>query len=356
MVAEIIIDERRIGPDHPPYIVAELSANHGGRFEKAIATMEAAHAAGASAVKLQTYTPDTMTIDHDSADFLVRGGLWDGRRLYELYREAHTPWDWHEPLFARGRQLGITVFSTPFDETAVELLERVGAPAYKIASFELLDQTLIRTVAYTKKPVLISTGMASSEEIAEAVEVFRVAGGRDLLLFHCVSGYPTPAGEANLRRIPALATAYNCPIGLSDHSLGIDIALAGVALGACAVEKHFTLTRQDHGPDSDFSIEPDELADLVKGAQRAFAALGSGRSQRSPSEEVNRSFRRSLYVVADIGAGEKFTQANVRAIRPGFGLAPKHLSQILGLRAQCAVKRGTPMSFDLVDGLKSKYK
>ncbi len=333
----------------PPFIVAELSANHGGSLERALAVIEAAKAADADAVKLQTYTPDTMTIDSDGPDFRIKGGLWDGRRLYELYQEAHTPWEWHEALFAKGRELGLTVFSTPFDHSAVEFLEELEAPAYKIASFEMIDLPLIRCVAATGKPTIMSTGMATPEEIGEAVEVFRGAGGHDLVLLHCISGYPAPVEQSNLRRIGELAAAFDCPVGLSDHTLGIEVGIASVALGACLIEKHFTLRRADGGPDSEFSVEPEELSALVRGARAAFAALGTGTVARAEIEEGSKVFRRSLYVVADIGAGETLTGENIRIIRPGFGLAPKHLLDVLGKRARCALPRGTALSWDLIE-------
>jgi N-acetylneuraminate synthase len=346
---DISIAGRRIGERTPPFIVAELSANHGGSLDRALAVVEAAKAAGADAVKLQTYTPDTLTIDHDGPDFRIKDGLWDGRRLYELYHEAHTPWDWHEALFARARDLGMIVFSTPFDHTAVELLERLQAPAYKIASFEMIDLPLIRCVAATGKPTIVSTGMATPEEIGEAVDTFRAAGGRDLVLLHCVSGYPTPAEQSNLRRIPKLAAEFGCPVGLSDHTLGIEVAIVAVALGACLVEKHFTLRRADGGPDSAFSLEPEELASLARGARAAFAALGTGTAARAEIEQGSKVFRRSLYAVADIGAGEMLTAKNIRIIRPGFGLAPKHLPDVIGKRARRALPRGTALSWDAIE-------
>jgi pseudaminic acid synthase len=348
VASEIMIADRRIGMDQPPYIVAELSANHGGSLQRALMVMEEAKAAGADAVKLQTYTADTITIDHDGPDFLIKGGLWDGRRLYELYQEAHTPWDWHEVLFAKGRELGITVFSTPFDHTAVDLLESLQTPAYKIASFEMIDLPLIRCVGATGKPTIMSTGMASPEEIVEAVEAFRAAGGRDLLLLHCVSGYPTPVQQSNLRRIPHLAAEFDCAVGLSDHTLGIEVAIAAVALGACLIEKHFTLRRSDGGPDAAFSLEPQELTALVRGARAAFEALGTGSAARAEVEQNSMVFRRSLYVVRDVAAGEAFTTENVRIIRPGYGLAPRHLPDILGRRARHALARGTALTWDAV--------
>lgn len=345
----MMIAGRRVGAGMPPFVVAELSANHGGSLERALAVMEAAKAAGADAVKLQTYTADTITIDHDGPDFLIKGGLWDGRRLYDLYQEAYTPWDWHEILFAKARALGIPVFSTPFDHTAIELLENLQTPAYKIASFEMVDLPLIRRVAATGKPTIISTGMGTPAEIGDAVGAFREAGGRDLLLLHCVSGYPTPVEQSNLRRIPRLAVEFDCSVGLSDHTLGTDVAIAAVALGACLIEKHFTLRRADGGPDSAFSLEPAELTSLVRGAHAAFAALGTGAEARAEVEEGNKAFRRSLYAVADVDVGEMLTANNVRVIRPGFGLAPKHLPEVIGKRAKRALPRGTALSWDAIE-------
>ena len=338
---EISIAGRPIGLGHRPYVVAELSANHLGGIERAFAIMETAKRAGADAVKLQTYTPDTMTIDHDGPDFILKGGLWDRRQLYDLYREAHTPWEWHPELFAHGRRLGIPVFSTPFDESAVEYLERFDVPAYKIASFELIDLSLIRRVAATGRPVIISTGMGSPQEIAEAVAAFRGGGGRDLLLLHCVSGYPTPVEQSNLRRIPNLAREFDCPVGLSDHTLGIEVAVASVVLGACAIEKHFTLRRDDGGPDAAFSLEPEEFSALARGARAAFDALGNGTPDRAEVEVQNLPFRRSIYVVRDIAKGEAFTSENLRIIRPGYGLPPKHLAEIIGKRLDIRFRAAT---------------
>jgi N-acetylneuraminate synthase len=345
----VTIGDRAIGADQPPYVVAELSANHGGSLPRALAVLEAAKNAGADAIKLQTYTADTITIDHDGPEFRIHGGLWDGRRLYELYEEAHTPWDWHAALFAKGRELGIPVFSTPFDGSAVDFLEGFDPPVYKIASFEMIDLPLVRRVAMTGKPVIISTGMASPEEIAESVEAFRAAGGRDLVLLHCVSGYPTPVEQSNLRRIPELAAEFGCPIGLSDHTLGVEVAIASVALGACLIEKHFTLRRADGGPDSTFSLEPDELRALVHGAKAAFEALGTGAPARSDVEKANKVFRRSIYIVRDIGAGEPFTDKNIRIIRPGYGLAPRELPKVIGRKARRALARGTALTWDAVE-------
>jgi N-acetylneuraminate synthase len=349
MASAVTIGGRAISADRPPYVVAELSANHGGSIERALAVMEAAKAAGADAVKLQTYTADTMTIDHDSPDFRIRGGLWDGRGLYELYQEAHTPWEWHPALFAKGRELGIPVFSTPFDSSAVDFLETLDPPAYKLASFELLDLPLVRRIAATGKPVIMSTGMATPEEIAETVETFRANGGRDLILLHCVSGYPTPAEQSNLRRIPELAKQFGCPVGLSDHTLGTEVAIASVVLGACALEKHFTLRRADGGPDSAFSLEPGELRALVHGVRTAFDALGSGAPTRSEVEKGNMIFRRSVYVVRDVAAGETLTADNLRIIRPGYGLPPRDLEKVIGRKARRALARGTALTWDAVD-------
>jgi pseudaminic acid synthase len=341
---------RRIGHGHPPYVIAELSGNHNGRIERAFALIDMAHRAGADAVKLQTYTADTITIDHDGPGFVIEGGLWHGRRLYDLYREAHTPWEWHEALFAHARRLGIAIFSSPFDHTAIEFLEDLGAPAYKIASFEIIDTPLIRRAARTGKPLIISTGMATPEEIDDAVAASRGAGDSGVALLHCVSGYPTPAEEANLARIARLAATHACPIGLSDHTLGTEVAIAAVALGAAIVEKHVTLARVDGGPDAAFSLEPAELAALVQGVRTAWSALGRTEYGRAPSESDNAALRRSLYAVKDIAAGEALTEENVRSIRPGLGLPPKYLPQVLGRCAAQAIKRGTPLSFSLVSG------
>jgi len=337
---------RGIGPSHSPYVIAELSGNHNGDIGRALALIDAAKAAGADAVKLQTYTADTITLDHDGPGFTIKGGLWDGRRLHELYREASTPWEWHEKLFAHAQSAGITCFSSPFDPTAIAFLEKLNAPAYKIASFEIVDTPLIRLAAKTGKPLIISTGMASPEEISEALDAAKESAGAVLL--HCISAYPAPAEDANLARIPALAARYGCAIGLSDHTLGIEVSIAAVALGACVIEKHITLQRSDGGPDAAFSLEPDELAALVKGVRTAHAALGRADYGRAASEEGNVAFRRSLYAVKDIAAGETITDENVRSIRPGYGLAPKYLPEILGRKAKRGIPRGTPMSRDLV--------
>lgn len=340
---------RPIGSEHPPYVVAELSGNHQGEIACALRLIDAAKEAGADAVKLQTYTADTLTLDYAGPDFTIDGGPWDGRRLYELYSEAHTPWEWHPELFAYARRIGIECFSSPFDPSAVELLERLGAPAYKIASFEIIDTPLIRCAAGTGKPLVISTGMASEREIAEAVGTAREAGAASVALLHCTSAYPTPAAEANLRRLTRLKEGFGCPIGLSDHTLAPDVAVAAVALGACLIEKHITLARSDAGPDAGFSLEPSEFTRLVVGVRTAWEALGDGAMVRQPSEEASAIFRRSLYVVSDIGSGEQLTESNVRSIRPGYGLAPKHLPEILGRKARRGLARGTALEWSMIE-------
>jgi pseudaminic acid synthase len=338
---------RMIGADRPPFVIAELSGNHNGDLSRALALIDAAKAAGADAVKLQTYTADTITIDHDGPGFSIADGLWKGRSLYELYGEAQTPWDWHEKLFAHARKCGLICFSSPFDETAVDYLQTLDAPAYKIASFELVDIPLIRYAARTGKPLIMSTGMANESEIAEALSA---AGGRAMLL-HCISGYPTPTHEANLRRIETLGEAFGVPVGLSDHTMGTTAAVAAVACGACVIEKHITLRRADGGPDAAFSQEPDEFAALCRDVRDAFEALRPQAGSRATSEEQNVMFRRSLYVVADMQAGEMFTAANVRSIRPGYGLPPRHYDAVLGKRATRALRRGDPLTAVDVGGL-----
>lgn len=345
----IIIGNREIGLGKPPYVIAEMSGNHNGNIERAYALLVAAKQSGADAVKIQTYTPDTMTIDHGGEDFQVKGGLWDGHSLYSLYQLAHTPWEWHARLFERARTLGITIFSTPFDSTAVDFLEELGAPAYKIASFECVDLPLIRRVASTGKPLIISTGMANLGEIAEAVETARDTGARDLILLHCVSGYPTLPNEANLRTLSHMAEAFDVVVGLSDHTMGTAVSIAAVALGATVIEKHFTLDRNDGGPDAAFSLEPEELAQLVKGCRTAWEAAGRVNYERTEGEKSSMIFRRSLYVVEDIAAGEIFTDCNIRSIRPGFGMPSKHLPDVLGRRAAIDLKRGMRLSQALID-------
>ena len=348
MKPSITIAGREIGAAHSPFVIAELSANHNGSLAHALELMEAAKDSGADAIKLQTYTADTMTIDHDGPEFSIKGGLWDGYTLHALYQEAHTPWEWHEELFAKGRELGLIVFSTPFDATALDFLHGLGAPAYKIASFELVDLPLIRKCAAIGKPMIMSTGMASLEEIDAAVKTAAEAGAEEIALLHCTSGYPTPPEEADLRTIPNLAEAFGRVTGLSDHTHGIGVAVAGIALGAAIVEKHFTLRRSDGGPDSAFSMEPGEFRALSDNIRLAWQALGRVRYDKSASEKGNVQFRRSLYIVEDIEAGGVLSETNLRAIRPGHGLAPEYFDLLLGKRINRAAKRGTPLSWDLI--------
>lgn len=343
------IDGREIGPAHPPFVIAELSANHNGSIERAFATIDAAKQCGADAIKLQTYTADTLTIDCDAPDFMIRGGLWDGYKLYELYKWAETPFEWQRPLFEHARKREITVFSTPFDESAVDLLEDLGCPAYKIASFELVDLPLIRYAASTAKPMIMSTGLANETEIAEAVAAARDAGCRELALLHCISSYPAPIAQANLRQIPTLAERFSTIPGLSDHTMGTTAAIAAVALGACLIEKHFTLSRADKGPDSEFSLEPEDLRRLCSEARDAWLALGHVGFDRPTAEAGSDVFRRSIYFVRDLPAGAVIEPVDIRRIRPGKGLAPKHFDEIIGRRLKQAVSRGTATAWDLFE-------
>ena len=347
---EITIAGRKIGPAHPPYIIAEMSGNHNHDISRAFALIDAAAAAGADMVKLQTYTPDTITMDHDGPGFTVKGGIWDGRTLYDLYREAHTPWDWHEKLFKHAKDRGIAIFSTPFDPTAVDLLASLNAPAYKIASFEAIDLPLIARVAREKKPMIISTGMTNLGEIHEAVQTARQNGSTELVLLHCVSTYPSTFENANVRTVKHLAEAFGVIGGLSDHTPGTACSVAAVALGACVIEKHFTLARADGGPDSSFSLEPDELKRLVEDCRNAHASLGKIDYSRSEAERGSLVFRRSLYVVADVAAGEVLSDQNIRSIRPGFGMEPKYLPNVLGAKATRDLKRGDPLEWKMVAG------
>jgi N-acetylneuraminate synthase len=346
--AAFTIAARPVGPEHPPFVIAELSGNHNQSLERARALIDAAADAGADAVKLQTYTPDTITIDHDGPGFRIEGGLWAGRTLHELYGEAFTPYEWHAPLFEHARSRGLIVFSSPFDETAVDLLESLDAPAFKIASFEAVDLPLIRRAARSGRPLIISTGMTTPAEIAEAIAAAHEGGCREIALLHCVSAYPARYTDANLRMIARLQADFGCIAGLSDHTPGTAAAVAAVALGACIVEKHFTLARADGGPDAAFSLEPAELATLVRDCRNAWEALGEAAYVRGETETSNRQFRRSLYVVRDVAAGQPITPEHVRSIRPGFGLEPKLLPQVIGRRAARDLKRGEPLQLDML--------
>ena len=345
----IEIDARTIGSEHAPYIIAEMSANHNGNIENAFRIIEAAKQSGADAVKLQTYRPDTITLNCDSEDFRIHGGLWNGRTLYELYEEAHMPWDWHAPLFAHARKLGITIFSSPFDNTAVELLEDLNAPAYKIASFEAVDLPFIKYVASTGKPMIISTGMADAQEIQESIEAAREGGCTQLAILHCVSGYPAPAEDYNLRTIPDLIKRFGLVTGLSDHTLDNTTAITSVAMGASIIEKHFTLNRSGGGPDDSFSLEPDELIALCKDSKTAWAALGKVDYGRKSSEQGNVKFRRSLYFVKDMKAGELIRLDSIRSVRPGFGMAPKFIDGLQGKRIRFDVMAGTAVQKEIIE-------
>ncbi|MEZ4365252.1 MAG: pseudaminic acid synthase [Kofleriaceae bacterium] len=346
MSATSMVIGRAIGPDQPPYVIAELSANHLGSLPRALAIVDAAADAGCDAIKLQTFEPGSMTLDDADPRFRIDEGPWAGRRLWELYDEAQTPWAWHAALFERGRARGLAVFSTPFDEVAVARLDALGAPAFKIASFELVDLELIAAAARTGKPLLMSTGMASDAEVDEAVAVARRAGSGPIALLHCVSGYPTPPEASNLRRLDALAR--HGLVGISDHSPGAIVAIAAVARGACVIEKHLTLARADGGPDAGFSLEPAEMAEVVRGARTAWAALGDGTAARPAVEASSRALRRSLFAVEAIAAGEALTRTNVRALRPGVGLPPRELDRVIGRRAAQPIARGTPLAWELL--------
>jgi pseudaminic acid synthase len=337
------IGDRDISSDTPPFVVAEMSGNHNGSIENALKLIAAAKASGADAVKLQTYRADTITIDSDRDEFMIKDGLWKGRTLYELYDWAHTPWEWHKQLFEYANELGVILFSSPFDFTAVDLLEDLNAPAYKIASFELVDLPLVRYVASTKKPLIMSTGMASEDEIAEAVEVAHEAGNGDIALLHCVSGYPAKASDYNLNIIPDIIKRYGLVTGLSDHTLDNVTALVSVALGARIVEKHFTLDRSAGGPDDAFSIEPNELKALCDGARSAWESLGTVDYGLKPSEKDNVKYRRSLYFVKDLIAGDVITADSIRSVRPGYGIAPKYFDKVVGMKVLKDCSKGTPV-------------
>ena len=345
----VTIGDRKIGLGHPPFVIAEMSGNHNRSLERALAIVEAAASSGADAIKLQTYTADTMTLDLDRPGFRIDdpASPWNGRTLYALYEEAHTPWEWHSAIFERARELGLICFSTPFDETAVTFLESLGAPAYKIASFENVDIPLIRRVAATGKPVIVSAGMATLSEIDRAVQAIRDEANEQIVLLKCTSTYPASPTESNTRTIPHLRSAFDVEVGLSDHTLGFGVAVAAVAQGATVLEKHLTLSRADGGVDSSFSLEPGEMQQLVSEARRAWEGLGSIRYGAGAKEGKSMQFRRSLYVVRGIEAGEPVTRENVRAIRPGYGLGPDELDRVLGLRLSRKVEAGTPLDWSL---------
>ena len=345
----IEIAGRRIGPGHPPFVICELSGNHNGSLDRALTMIDAAADTGCDAIKLQTYTADTLTLDCDGPGFRIESGPWAGRTLHDLYAEAFTPYEWHGALFERARRRGVTLFSTPFDESAVALLEGLGAPAYKIASFEAIDLPLIARVARCGKPMIISTGLASLAEMEEALATARTNGAAGVALLHCVSSYPAPIEEANVRTVPDLARRFGVVAGLSDHTPGAAASVAAVALGAAIIEKHFTLARADGGPDAAFSLEPAEFAALVRDCRAAWSALGSATYDELGSERAAAGHRRSLYVAAPVKAGESLTAANVRSVRPGYGLAPKHLPVVLGRRAARDLQFGEPLDWSMLD-------
>lgn len=340
---------RKIGIGQPPYIIAEVSANHNGDLNQALKIIDAAAEAGADAIKIQTYTADTITLDSDGEDFKIKGGLWDGYTLHELYKQAHTPWEWHETLFSHAKSRGVTIFSSPFDKSAVDFLDSLGAPAFKIASFEAVDLPLIRYVGGKGKPMIISTGMADLEEISEAVQAARDGGCQDLILLHCVSGYPAPPADYHLETIRDLESRFDIPVGLSDHTLSNVSAIAAVAMGAALIEKHVTLNRSGGGPDDSFSLEPEDLRQLCRDSRVAWEARGVVDYGLKSSERSNAVFRRSLYAVESIPKGTMITIDNVRSIRPGFGMPPKYLDDVVGAISKVYIPRGTPMSWDLID-------
>ncbi len=348
MSQTIEIKGRKIGSEASVYIIAEISANHGQNYEQAVKILEAVKQAGADAVKLQTYTPDTLTIDCDNEYFRIKGTIWEGKNLYNLYSEAYTPWDWQPKLKEIAEGMGLDLFSTPFDATAVDFLERMGVPAHKVASFEIVDLPLLRRIAETGKPIIMSTGMATLAEIAEAVQTIREAGGTQLALLKCTSAYPALPEDMNLHTIPHLAKAFDVPVGLSDHTLDIAVPVAAVAVGACIIEKHITLSRADGGPDSAFSLEPHEFKAMVAAVRVAERALGTVHYGVSEVEAKSRVFRRSLFVVKDMQAGEEFTNENVRSIRPGYGLHTRYLNEVIGRFASRNISPGIPLARDLI--------
>ena len=345
---EIEINGQKIGPNYPPYVIAELSANHNGDLGRALNILEEAKRCGADAVKLQTYTADTITMKSDRPEFQIKGGLWDGHSLYELYEWAHMPWEWHKPLFEKAAELGITIFSSPFDYTAIDFLEKLEVPAYKIASFEVIDLPLIRRVAQTGKPIIISTGMASLNEIEDAITTARDNGCGELVVLHCVSGYPAPPADYNLRTLLDISEKFSVLTGLSDHTISNTTAIASVALGACVIEKHLTLDRSAGGPDDSFSLEPKELEWLCNASKEAWEALGKADYTCKKSEKENMNFRRSLYVVNSVEPGDLITPDNVRSIRPGNGLPPREYDHVMEKTALQSIESGTPLSWDLL--------
>ena len=342
------INGRTISVNNPPYIIGEMSANHNGNIDNAYKIIDMAKSCGANAVKIQTYTPETITMNIRTSEFKIEGGLWNGRYLYDLYSEAYTPWSWHKPLFDYAKKIGITIFSSPFDHSAVDLLEDLDAPAYKIASCEAIDIPLIKYVAQTGKPIIISTGMANEQEIQESIEAALESGCKELAILHCVSGYPAPAGDYNLRTLVDMHKKFGLVVGLSDHTIGNTTAIASVALGGLIIEKHITLDRNGGGPDDSFSLEPNELNDLCNGAKIAWESLGRIDYGLKSSEYDNIKFRRSLYCIKDIKKGELITKDHVKSIRPGYGLAPKYINKVLSSVAKCDIKRGTPILLKLI--------
>lgn len=345
----IEIEGTKIGKEFPPYLIAEMSANHNGNINTAKEIIKSAKESGASAVKLQTYKPETITLDLKNSDFILKGGLWDGRSLFDLYKEAHMPWEWHTDLFGYAKELGITIFSSPFDFSAVDLLEDLNTPAYKIASFEVTDLRLIKYIASTRKPLIISTGMANKEEIQEAIDVANESGCDQIAILHCVSGYPAPSSDYNLATLLDLSKQFNKVVGLSDHTLDNVTAIASIALGSSIVEKHFTLDRELGGPDSDFSLEPRELKILADSLNNAWEAIGNINYDLKSSEESNVKFRRSIYFVKDLKAGEVITEECLRSVRPGYGLPTKYFDSLIGKKIKKDVVYGTPTSFELIE-------
>lgn len=349
-LVNVTIAGKKIGLNHPPFVIAEMSGNHNQSLERALEIVEAAANSGAHALKIQTYTPDTMTLDLDEREFHISDSkiLWAGSSLYKLYGEAYTPWEWHKPIFDRARELGMIAFSTPFDDTSVDFLESLDVPCYKIASFENTDLPLIRRVASTGKPLIISTGMASIAELDDTVKAARAAGCKNLILLKCTSTYPATASNTNILTIPHMRELFNCEVGLSDHTMGVGVSVASVALGATIIEKHFTLNRADGGVDSSFSMEPAEMAQLLQETERAWKAIGRISYGATEAEKKSLIFRRSLYIVEDVKAGDKLTTVNMRAIRPGLGLSPKYYDFFIGKTVKIDVKKGTALSWDLI--------